>query len=95
MWLELAENDFVNDQDVDFEHYPFILIARTSAGTPLKIIRRLQLPITDLIAQLICLELQAEVMVVIDAETVYARYHPKKITINFDSEQFQAQISGE
>ena len=94
MWFELTKNDFVNDQDVDFEYYPFVLITRTSAGTPLKIIRRLQAPITDLIAQLLCLELQAEVMVVLDAETVYARYHPKKITIGFDSEQFQSQISG-
>jgi len=64
------------------------------AGTPLKIIHRLQVPITDLIAQLLCLELQAEVMVVLDAETVYARYHPKKITIGFDSEQLGANIWG-
>ena len=93
MWFELAENDFVNDEDVDFEYYPFVLITRTSAGTPLKIIRRLQVPITDLIAQLICLELQVEVIVVLDAEMVYARYHPKKVTIGFDSGQFQGQIS--
>ena len=79
MWFELTENDFENDGDVDFENYPFVLSSRTSAGTPLKTIRKLQIPITDLIAQLICLALKVEVMVVIDTQEVYAKYHPKKI----------------
>ena len=79
MWFELTENDFENDGDVDFENYPFVLSSRTSAGTPLKTIRKLQIPITDLIAQLICLELKVEVMVVIDTQEVYTKYHPKKI----------------
>jgi len=78
MEIELEKNDFVNDQDVDFENYPFVLSIRTSAGVPLAI-RDFQVPITDLIAKLLCLELKVKVMVVRDTQTVYARYYPDEI----------------
>lgn len=74
--LALSTNYLDTDGDINFADFQYVLSTRVAGHACAKRLLELQLPLTDTIGLLLSNQLRAEVMVTIEVQELYARYHP-------------------
>lgn len=73
--LELSVNNLVTDREMNFSDFQYVLSTRVAGQACAQQLLDLQVPLTSSIGALVSTHLDVEVMVTIEVQELYARYH--------------------
>lgn len=77
--IELSVNYLETDRELNFSDFQYMLGTRVAGHACNDRLLELQVPLTDTIGLLLCYHLGVEVMVTVEAQELYTRYHPDEL----------------